>query len=281
MKRFALFILLLAATLCSVAARPVLSRDNLAEYFRKQLHKWDDYKILIIKGKTPTADVDRLVANPDAFYLVVWQALPMNTRESDTARVMQWVANGGCVWFQDSRLAPHFGMENAPVEGKDIAYCRPGHGEYGGIKKFEGAHGFAVVDPGRGHPTLQGVDYVQMFALKVGEAPPPDKDRPGSLYSAVKKTADVIPLLRIDPTSASPVADRLAAALRPHGQGNVVFKPLIWEEQYTGARFHYNLLEWSTGFGVPDVTASGPSGRRSRAKNKTSGDLPPPARKDK
>lgn len=268
MRRVIIGVLALIAALALTLpahAQLIKQKTELPEWFRKQLHRWDDYKVLIIKGSNPTPDVDKLVANPDNYRLVAWQVLPEHTKESDVKRVLAWVSEGGTLWFQDSRLGPVFGgFENAPIGGTDL----PPQGFKTALKPYgegkrEGANMFGVVNPGGGHPVLSGVDYVQIFAIKVGDAPGKD-GAPGGLFSAVRRAPDVTPLLRYDPTSNTPVSDRLASGLKPYGDGHIVFKPLVWEEQYTGGRFQYNLLEWSSGFGVPDMTASGPSGQKPR-----------------
>ena len=246
-------------------AQLIKQKTELPEWFRKQLHRWEDYKVLIIKGGNPTPDVDKLVANPEAYRLVAWQVSPEHTKESDVKRLLQWVSEGGTLWFQDSRLGAMLGgFESAPLGGTDV----PPQGFKTALKpygdgKIDGANMFGVANPCGGHPVLAGVDYVQVFAIKVGEAPGRD-GAPGAMYSAVRRTPDVTPLLRVDPTSNTPLSDRLVAAVKSYGDGAIVFKPLIWEEQYTGGRFQYNLLEWSSGFGVPDMTASGPSGQKPR-----------------
>lgn len=277
-----IFSAVIAAVVLLVMAGPahpqlIRQKTELPEWFRKQLHRWSDYKILVVKGSTPSSAVDRLAAAPDDFRIVVWQALPEHTREADVKRVLAWVAEGGTLWFQDSRLGPVFGgFENAPIGGADMPAqgFKTARGAYGDVSKAEGANMFGVANPGGGHPVLSGVDYVQIFTIKVGDAAtsggaPTSGGAAGGLFSAVRRAADVIPLLRYDPTSNTPVSDRLAAGLKSYGDGTIVFKPLVWEELYTGGRFQWNLLEWSSGFGVPDMTASGPSGQRPRRRSQT------------
>lgn len=261
-------VLMLAALVFPAQADIIKLKTELPEWFRQKLHTWQEYQILVIKGANPTAEVDKLVASPDAYRLAVWQEPLDRTRESDVRRVMQWVADGGILWFQDSRLGAMLGgFESAPIGGGSIPPqgFKLARGAYGEQGKVDGANMFGVANPGGGHPVLGGVDYVQLFTLKVGEEQTPDgKTMP--VFSAIRRASDVIPLLRYDPTSGSPLSDRLAAGMKAHGEGFIVFKPLVWEELYTGGRFQYNLLEWSTGFGVPDMTTSGKSGRKPRRK---------------
>jgi hypothetical protein len=274
MKRSFLGLALLLGLLGPLAAHGALieHKTEMAEWYRRQLHPFKEYHVLVIKGANPTAEVDRLLAEPDNYRIVVWQALPEHTRPSDVKRVLDWVSEGGTVWFQDSRLADLFGFKSAPVDGKVL----PEQGfkrefkPYGDAK-HEGATMFAMVDKSRrvSHPALRGVDAVMVFAIRVGDVEGRGPKDPG-LYSAVLDTPDVTPLLRYDPTSDGPLHDRLAAAGRPQGDGYVIFKPLVWEEQYTGGTFQYNLLEWSAGFGVPDPTASAPSGQMPRRRKAAS-----------
>ncbi|MBM3461418.1 MAG: hypothetical protein FJX76_04905 [Armatimonadetes bacterium] len=215
----------------------------LPEALKKQLHKPSEYRMLQVKGNTPQTLVERLAANPANYKIVIWQAAPEVTRPEDAQRVMDWVAAGGTLWFQDSRLAPMFGMQAAPVSKADLRNVKDHKGEYGSFKKQAGAATFAMPPGGNRHPVLTGVDGVQIFVMKVGE----------DQYSAIQQTPEITPLLKIQLMSSQPLFDRLIAGLRPHGQGTVIFKPLIFDEQLTGARFQANLLEWSAGFGIPMV----------------------------
>lgn len=272
MKRLPIHLMILALLLALPAQA---MKTELPDWYAKKLHKWEEYKVLILKGKSPGADIDKLMASPDAYNLVVWQVLPENTREADVKRVLQWVNGGGCLWFQDSRLGQHFGFENAPVDATELHTVKMDHKPYGDVKKFPGADTLVMVASGRPHPTLEGVDAVQVFCVVIGEGPTTSAGQPGGKLSIVRQTPGIVPLLKINPTSQGPLTDRLVAALRPCGEGTIVFKPLVWEEQYTGGRFQYNILEWSTGFGVPDMTTSGPSSPRPRKRNLT-GSAPPP-----
>lgn len=264
-KRLTVTIWVLMLLLVALPARAglVTDHDTMPTFFKRVLHKWEDYKLLIIKGKNPSADVDRLMAAPEAYYIVAWQVLPQYTKDEDIKRLLEWASKGGVVLFEDSRLAQNFGFEGAPVSAADLdpSKYKFDHGDYGGEKKFPGGDTLVMAAAGVPHPTLAGVDAVQIFMLAVGDGPKTQNGQPGALLSCLRQTPDMIPLLKLNPTNDGPLRDRVAAGLRSVGDGYVVFKPLVWEEQYTGGRFQYNLLEWMAGYGVPDITASGPSSR--------------------
>jgi len=240
-----------SALLIVVAALVALSAPAGAvpSMAKKGLHTEAEYRILVIKGKEPARDVDALVATPDAYRIVVWQCLPEFTKESDTTRVMEWVRNGGTLWFQDCRLAPYFGMEADPLLKAELKGLKEHKGEYGGNKKQKGAATFAIAPPGR-HEVLQGVDAVQVYLLLVGD----------DLYSAVHFTDDMTPLLKVELVKGQPLYDKIVAGMIFPGKGRVIFKPLVFSEQFTGDRFQINLLEWSAGFGVPNFAS--PSGQK-------------------
>ena len=90
------------------------------DWIKKQLHKFEEYKVLVISGKHPGQEVDKLVASPHNYKIVVWQVLPEDTKAADTDRLMEWVKDGGSLWFQDCRLAPSFGLQPNPLLKSDL-----------------------------------------------------------------------------------------------------------------------------------------------------------------
>ncbi|MBM3461650.1 MAG: hypothetical protein FJX76_06070 [Armatimonadetes bacterium] len=230
--------LLFALVLISMLASPAFC---MPEYMKKYVHKYEEYKLLVIKGNAAD-EVAKLVAAPDKYKIVVWQALPEQTRPEDVAKVMAWVDNGGVAWFHDSRLAPLFGMEAAEIQEKDLRF-KPHRGEYGATRVDGAATLSAVAGVNTSHPLARGVDYVQVFLVRVS---------PG-MYSCVRETPGMTAILKIQPISNQPHFEKVIVGILPRGKGHVVFKPLIFSEQVTGERMQINLLEWSAGFGVPDM----------------------------
>jgi hypothetical protein len=244
------------AALLVLALSPMARAKDEDPFLKRVLHKKEEYKILVIDGDHPTAAVDQLMAAPKEHKIVVWQVLPEHTRASDTDRLLSWVKNGGSLWFQDSRVAANFGLQSDPLLLSDLPsreeIRKANHdvfkdttGHYGDIKKYPGMTTLAAAPPGSTCPLLNGVDYAQVFLLKVGD----------NQYSAIHSSKDVTPLLKMDiTTNNSPLSKKLIAGIVKCGQGLIVFKPLLWQDQYTSGRLQANLLEYSAGFGVPDPT---------------------------
>lgn len=228
-------LLLMTALWCCAAADAV---QRLPESIRKQLHRRSEYHVLWVKGSEPGTLLDRL---PDHVKIVVWQALPEVTRTEDVQRVLRWVESGGVLWFQDSRLAPLFGMQADPVHRADLRNVKEHQGQYGAFKKLQGAATYAMAPVAQPHAVMTGVKGVQVFLLKVGE----------DQYSAVHLTPNLTPLLKLQWLPKRPLYEKVIAGLMQRGRGNIVFKPLIFDEVYSGARFQANLLEFSAGFPVP------------------------------
>ena len=253
---------LFAIALITLAfATPARARE-LPRWFTEHLHHWGDYKILIISGRKPSREVDRLIAHPDAYRIVAWQALPEDTHPADVQRLLAWVHAGGVLLFQDSRLASDFGFVADPVDGRELKIYKHDNKPYGTHHKYPGTDTLVLRPESSSHPVLAGVDAVQVFLIRVGDAPKHADGQPGGLFSALKQTPGMIPLLKFNPTETGPLLNRVASALPPCGKGTIIFKPLVWEEQFTGGIFQYNLLEWAAGYGVPDLTTNGPSGRK-------------------
>lgn len=246
---------LLAATLLLASGVAQALPDSI----KKQLHKYEEYRILVVEGGKPAETAKKLFARPQDYKIVVWQSLLENTREEDIKKVLEWVDQGGVLWFQDSRLAHLFGMQADPVAKSDLRKFKPHKGTYGGMKKTRGVATLAMAPPTRPHGVLAGIDAVQVFLLEVA----PDS------FSAVRQTPELIPLLKLEVLSSEPLSTKCVSCMQPRGKGFVVLKPLIWTEQLNGDRFQYNLLEWSAGFPVPDAGAmSGvpmPSAQRTTA----------------
>ena len=235
-------------TLALLAATLLLATgvaQALPDSIKKQLHKFEEYRILVVEGGKPSETVKKLVARPEDYKIVVWQSMPEHTREDDIKKVLDWVDQGGILWFQDSRLAGMMGMQADPVPKADLRKYKPHKGTYGGVKKTRGVATLAMAPPTRPHGVLAGIDAVQVFLLEVA----PD------CFSAVRQTPETIPLLKLEVLSSDPLSTKCVACLLPRGKGYVIFKPLLWTEQLNGDRFQYNLLEWSAGFPVPDAGA--------------------------
>lgn len=226
----------LSALFCAVAACARVEASPAT--FESTLHRYDDYRIQVIRSKGAAQSVDALVAHPKKVRIVVWQAPPQDTRAEDTRRVMEWVHEGGVVWFQDSRLAENFGMQSDPIGAAEVRDGRKQKRDYAGAK-VEGMSVIVKASPGVPHPVLTGVNAAQVFVLQVG----------GDAYSAIRQTDGVVPLLAVDPT-ADPPSPKLIAGLRTEGKGTVVFKPLVWTDHLDGLRLQGNLLEWSAGFPI-------------------------------
>ncbi|MCL5037741.1 MAG: hypothetical protein M1269_11590 [Chloroflexi bacterium] len=196
-------------------------------------HTEEQLGILVITGNN-IASIDELKERPRRVKIAVLQ-VPEKKLNADSEKViLDFIKDGGTVWFYDSRLAHIFGLENAPLKGEDLRY-KPQKGTYGDESKSRGAATY--LQSYGTSPILKGVNLVLAFLLEVG------KDR----FSAIKVTDDVTPLLIAnDPKIAS-------AAEKNIGEGKVILKPLIWLEAVDGKRFQTNLLEYSAGYPVPDI----------------------------
>lgn len=231
----------LVALLAMWGPRPALA---VPEFLKNQLHKEEEYKILVIKGKEPSALVQKVAAHPGDYKIIVVQCAPEELKVADAVQLLAWVEHGGSLWFQDCRLAPQFGLQPDPLHVKELVRAKEHKGEYGGRKKVPGVATFSIAPPNSGVPLLTGVDTVQVFLLRVGD----------DMFSALHLTSDLTPLLKVQVATGQPFFDRVIAGVKKHGQGTIVFKPLVFTEQLTGERFQLNLLEWSAGFGIPDFS---------------------------
>ncbi len=154
--------------------------------------------------------------------------------ENDMAKVLlSWVSRGGVLWFYDSRLASKLGMQPSSFEAKDFP-VKMMEGEFGSEKKFPGV---AVGCEATGNHSLTiGVRKAMVFALQVENG----------RYSAVKIEEDVIPLLKVQPKDLFALA-----AIKPQGEGFIIFKPLLWPDQYDGGSFQRKLIKFSSKKEVP------------------------------
>lgn len=211
---------------------------DIPEAIKKQAHSEKECGVHVVKNRN-TKDILRLAKEPDFAKILVLQAQPEEIGEEHLAVLTDWIENhGGTLWFYDSRFAPALGMQPAPIN-PETNLSRKTTGEYGSVKKHPGIA--AVASAAGSHPVLSGVTGAAIFILEVGE----------DQYSAVRTGGDVQPLLKLDLTD-----DIAVAAIREAGKGKIILKPLLWPDQLTGGRFQVNILEYSAGFPVPQITAS-------------------------
>jgi hypothetical protein len=175
---------------------------------------------------------DKLISSSEEKNCIILQVKPELMDENKAKILMNWVRRGGVLWYYDSRMAHLFSMKNAPFEAGDIPFKRF-EGEYGSEKKQPG---IAVGCLAWGnHSLTTGIRKVLVFVLEL------DKGK----YSAVADEG-VLPLLKIDRTSKYSIA-----ALMKVGRGSVIFKPLLWEDQYDGRDFQRMLIKYSSKDPVP------------------------------
>ncbi len=161
-----------------------------------------------------------------------------------TPRLMEWVRQGGSLWFYDARLAPQFGFEQFELRGEQFR----GQAENGEIGKTNFAGRAVMVYPFQSHAVTTGVASVAAFL--------PLLDRERDIYGAVVPKEGVSTLLQFAADSPA------LAALRREGYGTVVFKPLLWEKTLSGERFQRNLIDYCAGYGVPGVGGEGRVGEQ-------------------
>lgn len=208
-----------------------ISRAELPEYIKEQLHRGIKYDVITEKN-LDTLEKYKPGTKPVHFLAV--QVPHVLFKEEHAKILLDWVNSGGIIWFYDSRLASYFGMENAPYDKKKIR-GKDYEGGYG-TKKVRGMNVVVGVHPFAGSDVVSGVQSIQVFLMEV------DKDR----YSAVSsKTPGVIGLF------VANEENKCAVAMKKHGKGWIVFKPLLWPEVLGGERFQVNLKEFSAGYPVP------------------------------
>jgi hypothetical protein len=212
-----------------------LSYAQIPESIKSFYHSDKELGIKVVTGRN-VQDIKKLESEPASARIVVVQASREQLTPDLVTILMNWVKQGGTLWFYDSRLADFFAMEAMPLSSDGLNHKKM-EGEYGDTKKYPG---IAVLgNPYGDHPVLTGVTGAVIFAIEVG------KDQ----YSAVSARKGTKALLKTDLTK-----DVAVSALREEGKGMVVFKPLLWESQVDGARFQGNLKEYSAGLPIPKIT---------------------------
>jgi len=231
MKR-RLMIIAMAGLLLLAGALPAgASKDELPRYILDQLHNDITYTIITEKNLD---GIDKLIQNHSPRHFAVIQADPGQFQEEHGKKLMEWVGEGGILWYYDSRLAPFFGMENSPLDRGEIN-GQPYKGDYG-TGKAPGYNVIAHSVPFGDHPVVSGVESIQVFLMEVS----PDK------FSAVSsETPGVTPAFQVN------LQKRSVVALKSVGKGWVIFKPLIWLDVLAGERLQANLKEFSGGYPVP------------------------------
>ena len=163
---------------------------------------------------------------------IVFQADFDKADKKTTSLIMEWVERGGCLWFYDSRLAPFFGMKNSPMyfkglESKSMS-AEFGNGKISGVPLGAEAK--------KGTPITVGVRRVVVFIPEIAQ----------NSYGAVAPEEGIEPVLQVPEQEKS-----LVCAIKKHGKGCIVFKPLLWEKQYDGKVFQRRIINYSAK-GTPD-----------------------------
>ncbi|MCE1248043.1 MAG: hypothetical protein LWY06_15485 [Firmicutes bacterium] len=209
---------------------------ELPAYIEEQLHKNIKYEVVTERNLDFIA---KLKPGTKPVNFVVIQAKPESFKDSHAKAVMDWVHSGGTVWFYDSRLAEHFGMENSPYSVDKIK-GQPYNGGYGS-GKVEGVNVVASAVPFTDCEIANGLQSIQVFLMEVG------KDK----FSGVSSTTKgVMPVFVVN------LEQKAVVAVKKHGKGWVIFKPLLWPEVLGGERFQANLKEFSAGYSVPKAEKS-------------------------
>lgn len=213
----------------------VVPGADLPEYIKKQSHSEKECGVKVIRDSNAD-DVLRLEDGGGSTRILVVQISPEKFKDEYGPVIIKWASEtGNTVWFYDSRLASHFGMERRDIN-PDGAMSKDVTGELGGRK----CPGKAVVVTAFGrHPVLSGVGGAVVFIPKTGE----------DSFSAVKCGGGVTALLKYDLAS-----DEAVSAIREVGKGRIILKPLLWPDQLDGLRFQTNIMEYSAGFPVPVIT---------------------------
>jgi len=207
------------------------TRSELPEYIKEQSHNDITYTVITEKNLN---DLDNIIAKAKLKHFLVLQPKYESLTPDHALKLLDWVRQGGVLWYYDSRFAPLLGMENAPVSADDVK-GQPHEGEYGTCT-VPGINMIAYVYPFTEHPVATGVQAIQAFLIEIG---------PGR-YSAVSdKTEGVEPIFIGSPEGSAIVA------MKKIGEGWIVFKPLLWPEVLGGERFQLNLMEFSAGYPVP------------------------------
>jgi hypothetical protein len=164
---------------------------------------------------------------------VIVQVKPEQLSDEAVRRLLSWVSGGGVLWFYDSRMASKLGMKPSPFEAKEFP-VKTMEGEFGSEKKFPGV---AVGCEAAGnHSLTMGIRKAMVFALQVETGK----------YSAVQIENGVTPLLKIQKKDSYALA-----AIKQLGEGFIIFKPLLWPDQYDGGSFQRKLIKFSSKKDVP------------------------------
>jgi hypothetical protein len=213
-----------------------VGRAELPLYIEEQLHKNIKYEIVTERN---IDYISKLKPGSKPVDFIVVQAKPEAFTDANGKAVMDWVHAGGIIWFYDSRLAEHFGMENSPYSADKIrgqAY----NGGYGS-GKVPGLNVVANVVPFADSEIANGMQSIQVFLMEIGN----------EKYSGVSSgTKGVVPVFVVN------LEAKAVVAIKKHGKGWVIFKPLLWPEVLGGARFQANLMEFSGGYPVPKAEKS-------------------------
>jgi hypothetical protein len=175
---------------------------------------------------------DRLTGDAEDKNCVILQVKPELMQEDKAKSLMEWVKRGGVLWYYDSRLAHFFEMKEAAFEAKGFPF-KHFEGEYGSEKKQAGI-AVGCVAWGN-HSLTTGIRKVLVFILELEKGN----------YSAVADEG-VTPLLKIERTAHYSIA-----AIKKVGRGSIIFKPLLWEDQYDGRDFQRLLIKYSSKDAVP------------------------------
>ena len=225
---------LLKVALVALGLTALGQAQGMAESLKSEFHKESEI------GARPVAagelgSVKALMADP-AVHIIALQILKEDMDESLVGPLTAWVQAGHSLWLYDARITPLFGFQ--PVMMKKNQFTNKDETGTLGGRKLDGAGTVGLAMGGGAINT--GVGQVSCFLPKVGDEE----------YGAVNVTADTQALLRF--TYNSPAV----AAYRRDGRGLIVFKPLLWPEALSGDRFQSNLLEYSAGYGVPELDGS-------------------------
>lgn len=208
---------------------------QIPESIKSFYHSDKELGIKVFTGRN-VQEIRKLESDPSMAKIVVVQASQDQLTPEFVTILVNWVKNGGTLWFYDCRLAAFFGMEAMPLTTEGLNHKKM-DGEYGDTKKYPGIA--TLGSPYGDHPALTGVTGAVVFAMEVGKGQ----------YSAVAAIKGTKALLKTDLTK-----DAAVAAIRDEGKGMIIFKPLLWESQVDGARFQGNLKEFSAGLPIPRIT---------------------------
>ena len=230
------FVIGLALSFCVcgavLPARADLQGSLLHEYSASE--KGDTYSVT----DGTVGHLDEVLSNPN-IKIICWQVAYDRYDEAWTSKLLDWVRQGGSLWFYDARLADRFGMEMYELRGEQFR-GNPEKGDIGEVKMKGRA---VTVFPVQNHAVSTGVGSVAAFL--------PVLDEKRDIYGSIVPHEGTLNLLQFAADSPA------LAALRREGYGTVVFKPLLWEKSLSGERFQRNLIDFCAGYGVPGMGGEG------------------------